>query len=242
MTRIALILPGPSGGSTGRCSAGSSEHSDGASTAGCTRRARRCPTTAASARDVLACSASCGSACCAGRAGNFVSNYHWACDGIGPKDRPPCRPELAWGGRNPPVRQPNEYRLATTARGLDQVGAGHPDARSADQAGQLRDERLERWEPGCSSTGWPRRSTTTRCTSTNKQPAATTTGPTCCSRTCRSRDPGQPGRSIERAAYRQKRRRAAADRLRVERLVPADDRRARGTVQPLPTLWPWGPT
>ena len=29
--------------------------------------------------------------------GNFVSNYHWA-DGIGPRDRRPRRPELAWGG------------------------------------------------------------------------------------------------------------------------------------------------
>src|SRR5437764_393041 len=59
----------PPGGATGRCSAGSSSTSDGASTAGCTKRARRCPTTGASARTCSACSASCGSGCCAGRAG-----------------------------------------------------------------------------------------------------------------------------------------------------------------------------
>lgn len=30
--------------------------------------------------------------------GNFVATYHWL-DGVGPRDKRPCRPELAWQGK-----------------------------------------------------------------------------------------------------------------------------------------------
>lgn len=30
--------------------------------------------------------------------GNFTASYHWQ-DGIGPKEKRPARPEIAWGGR-----------------------------------------------------------------------------------------------------------------------------------------------
>lgn len=48
--------------------------------------------------------------------GNFTATYHWQ-DGIGPKDKRPCRPELAWESH-----ESNQFGTDEFLQWCEQVG------------------------------------------------------------------------------------------------------------------------